>query len=133
MKQTFLPGGRGVRYEILPTDMVEKILATAFAKLTADGGNPSALELQRLATRNGARAMVKQVTKSLCRSAADQTAAKADPAAWRTITDAEYAVDEEWAKLFGTKEEQLLSQVYDREHNVSQAEVNDVLGKATEV
>jgi hypothetical protein len=145
--QILLPNGRGVRYRILKASECDKILTAAGQRLTNES---TALDLRNAEGVIGAEAMVVQVTVKSGYERKLVTEAKvengkvvaeavwSDPLAaltpsdwrkWEPPPDGKDTLDE----MFGPKGSRILSEIYHREHSISQSEVNTILGKGTTV
>lgn len=126
MKELFLPSGRGVRYEVLDADEVERIDAAAAAEISE---GTTAVEYTRTVSNIGVRAMLRAVTtvNGLLEEKAQEEAT------WRPTTAQELDLDDKFKALFSSRDAAMLRAIYQRHHIVTEEDVKRIMGKEREV
>lgn len=125
MQQYHLQGkgfsGRAVRVEPLEPDEHEENLLNA-AKIV--GAGASVLELRQTEFRNGSRRMIKHYS--------DPCADPMDPSVkWYSVKPGQF--DDGFGKLFTAKDKQVLEAIFRDYHDVTNSEVDAIVGKAQPV
>jgi hypothetical protein len=113
--------GRGVECKLLTADQVDAV-DNALNALLEPGDTAFTARIKQL--KLGAQSMIRRVTeKGGLKSDDEMNAAK-----WVDVDVESLGAD--WAKYFNAKDTQLLRSIYEKNHGVSNAEVEGVLGKA---
>lgn len=119
--------GRGVRFRELSASEVEenaenaaKVALDPTAKINAN----AAMDLKKAEWRMGSKRMVVAVTKK--EGLKDLSGAE-----WMPLTQAE--LDADWAKYFNAKDSAMLQALYREYHEISDEEIEAVVGKAVVV
>lgn len=112
--------GCGVRYRELSAPECDGLTRLALAEV---GMEASMIDLRKAERREGAKAMIVAVT--------DPGLTSLDGAKWRTLTREQ--VEDEFNKLFNAKDQKFLCAVYEKLHEVSVVEVEEIMGKALPV
>ncbi len=120
--------GRGVRLKVLGLGARAAITEAAAKELGPEG---TMMQLRQREAVDGVCAMVVGVTeKTGFKTKADLVAA-GDAAGWKKVTFAELVDDS--AKYFGAKDMAALANVFRKLHDVTEQEVDDILGEALDV
>ncbi len=115
--------GRSVRYKVLSMPDVDAI---EVSNIKAADKDASMWEIKQGIAMDGVRAMIQEVSEP------HKPNQPAQDVQWRKV-DAKTLMLE-WAKLFTTKDTSVLRRLYDREHVVSEKEVDDLFaGKVSEL
>lgn len=114
--------GRGVRVRQLEPEMVHECEAAAAAAIGKEG---SALAYRQATLDEGVARMVKEVTEAPVIGA--RSLRDAD-VSWRAVTLQE--MKHALSSIFTSKDVAMLESLYSRLHEVSQAAVEEIMGKA---
>jgi hypothetical protein len=119
--------GRLVKYKILPMPEIERIEQQIGREVTK---GTSVLEYSRKLNDVGRKSMIVAVTEPM--SPAERKATPPAAIKWQLLDIA--TVEIEWNRLFTTKDTVVLRSVYDQEHSISPAELEDIMaGKVEEL
>ncbi len=113
--------GRAVQLEPLEPDDAETMLTMA-AKLAGPEATP--IEIKKIEWRNGSKQFIKAYTDP-CENP------RAEGTKWKKPTPGQF--DHEMAKYFTAKDCQILEAIYREYHEVTQAELEAITGKALPV
>ncbi len=112
--------GRAVRVEELPTHEVEAMLTSA-AKLAGPDATP--IEIKKIEWRNGTKVFIKSYTDA-CENPL------AEGVKWKKPTPGQF---DTMADFFTAKDCQVLESLYREYHEVTQKELDDIVGKVLPV
>lgn len=115
--------GRGVRIKLLSPDETNQLMLDAAKILGSEG---TMVELKKLEWSMGVRQMICSVTVQ--KGLKD---VMGEDVSWKDYD--RQLMDQEYKKLFGPKDDAILQALYRQYHEVSQAEVDAIAGKALPV
>ena len=113
--------GRGVRIRQLSPAQLDSIVLNA-AKLLDPGA--TMLELRQASMRDGINAMIVEYTE-------EEHLADLGSANWKKAS-LEF-LNDNYSKLFTSKDDKILSAVYREYHEAEESEIRDIMGKALDV
>lgn len=132
MKQFVLKGkgcsGRGVRIRTLSPTQRSTIIETAARSLGADG---TVVELRAAEAVASVNSMVVAITEQTGLKDSAELISKAAELKWLPMT-AEL-LDENFSKYFGAKDQSALIAIFRSYHEVTEKEVDDILGEVQDV
>lgn len=115
--------GRAVKFQPLDPDERDAILLLAAKEVGADG---TMIDLKRMEWKYGVHKMIKQVSVEPVDGDPNDPSVK-----WKKHTPE--TMDQEYSKLFTAKDHALLTAAFRVYHEVSDQEVNAIVGKALTV
>ncbi len=118
--------GRGVRYKLLTPSERERVQLNAGKHV---GPDTTILELRNLENRFGVQAMIVAYTKQT--GFKDESKLMVENVVWQN-TDA-MELEDQYNKLFTAKDDAVLCRVYQKNHEVSESEVDAIMGKSIQV
>lgn len=130
-----VPGcsGRGVRYRLLPPSERDAVLKKA---ASAAGEKASGIDMRLTEFREGIKAMLVSVTAETGFTTFEQLAGTAEkPTKWEALSAEKLELPGPlmYDALFNAKDDAVLTGLYRRAHEVTQAEVDAIAGKALPV
>lgn len=130
MKQILLKGdgcsGRGVRIEVLSNDQRDALFEAAAKDV---GAEATMLELRRREDKSAVCAFVIEVTEKAGYKKADELFA--DGVTWKKVNADE--LDAKLSTYFTTKDVATLIAIFRKLHDVTQKEIEDIMGEALDV
>lgn len=122
--------GRGVRVRVLGVDVVDKLYTDAVKEHPTDAVS-ARLERQR----NGVRAMLVAVTRAPVAKVDDLLPSAALKPDWAPVNLQVLISDEAlaYSKLFNSKDDGALCEIFKRNHDATMGEVDSIVGKVVEM
>lgn len=131
--QFLLPNGRGVRFRLLsPSEHDSAVEAAGAAVGSASDSLAGKVAMRNAQTRECIKRMLHSVTKKTGLAADDLTKPET---AWVELTAQALALpgEHQYDKLFGAKEDAILSHLYTRYHELTRDEAEAIVGKVLPV